>query len=349
VMNNLFNILGVGSSLSSLSSSGGELGLSGGLQLISSRDWFALLSGGKGGGLGLERLLARQDSGSSLGDRVWVESSHGDGVSEWVVSEELALLGRSGLQHSLDCGRSGDSGDIGVGKGRSRENVMLLGGGSSSGGSPQGVELLEGILSVDNESSNVGSRSELQEVESGDVAEVNTLDVSHRLVEGGRCVGVDEQGSSLVTPLAVSGLSLSNSNGLGFDDLLHVGPHSEVLQHLRSGLGLGEVVDNRVADDQRKLRDVLDPVSSGHHQRGDSGGSDGGCNSESLLIHIHSSVPSSPDLEGSEHATLSAHVSKGSLSRSVGTSSLTRGILATARPVPQDSAEVCSPAARETA
>ena len=45
----------------------------------------------------------------------------------------------------------------------------------------------------------------------------------------------------------------------------------------------------------------------------------------SLLVEVGLSVPFSVDLEGSEHSSLSAHVTEGSLSRSVGTRSSNSG------------------------
>lgn len=38
----------------------------------------------------------------------------------------------------------------------------------------------------------------------------------------------------------------------------------------------------------------------------------------SLLLDVDTTVPSSPDLDGSEHATLAAHVTEGGLTGSVG-------------------------------
>src|SRR6185312_10391741 len=45
----------------------------------------------------------------------------------------------------------------------------------------------------------------------------------------------------------------------------------------------------------------------------------------SLLLEVHLSVPSSPGLEGSIHTTLSAHVTEGTLSTSVGTGATDSG------------------------
>jgi hypothetical protein len=50
-------------------------------------------------------------------------------------------------------------------------------------------------------------------------------------------------------------------------------------------------------------------VTAGLHEGGHGRGSKSTGNSEAALVHIHLSVPSSPDLGGSEHASSTAHVS----------------------------------------
>lgn len=57
-------------------------------------------------------------------------------------------------------------------------------------------------------------------------------------------------------------------------------------------------------------------MSSGEHQGSDSGGSYSGGDGMSLLVGVDLFVPSSVGLERSEHSTLSAHVTEGSLARS---------------------------------
>jgi len=65
----------------------------------------------------------------------------------------------------------------------------------------------------------------------------------------------------------------------------------------------------------------MDFVASGFNERSNSGSSQSGSNSVSLLSQIDFSVPSSPGLKGSEHSTLSTHVTEGTLTRSGGTTS----------------------------
>jgi len=95
-------------------------------------------------------------------------------------------------------------------------------------------------------------------------------------------------------------------------------------QDFQSRLGLLCVLE-LVVDNQWDLWDLVDSVTSSHDQSWDSGCGQSGCNCESALVDIDLSVPSSPDLDGAEHSTSSAHVSEGSLSGSVGTTSVNTG------------------------
>ena len=60
-------------------------------------------------------------------------------------------------------------------------------------------------------------------------------------------------------------------------------------------------------------------MTAGHHERTTSSSSECRCNSVSLLIGVDLSLPLSPYLERSEHATFAAHVTKGTLAGTVST------------------------------
>jgi len=77
--------------------------------------------------------------------------------------------------------------------------------------------------------------------------------------------------------------------------------------------------------DERELGDIVDTVTTGHDERSASGGGEGGSDGVSLLVGVDLSVPLSPDLEGSEHATLTALVTEGSLAGTVGTGARNTG------------------------
>jgi len=287
------------------------------------------LSGG-GGSLGLvlgSGGLLLEGSGVSLVSLSsalavsGVQGLHSGVVSEGVESGELSDVGSLGSESSLDLLRVDDSEDISVGELRSGESVsLLLDGRSSSSVSKDLVQRLEGILGPDDESANVTTRGQSQEVKSSDGAELDSRNVSEGSSHGSR-LGVDNEGTSSSSPSAISGLSLSLSLNSVISDLLAVLVGLQVLEDGNGSLGLGDGVNNRVVNDEGNLGNLRDSVSSSHDKSGDGRSSDSRGEGKSSLLDIDSSVPSSPNSGGGKHSSLSAHVSKSSLSGSRGTSS----------------------------
>jgi hypothetical protein len=76
---------------------------------------------------------------------------------------------------------------------------------------------------------------------------------------------------------------------------------------------------------ERDFKDGLDPVTTGHDEGGDSGGSDGRDSGISLFIEIDLDVPLAPGLGGSKTPTTTAHIAKGSLAGSMGSSTTDTG------------------------
>lgn len=140
--------------------------------------------------------------------------------------------------------------------------------------SPDFVEGFEGILGPDDESSDVTSRGQSEEVQSSDGAEFDSGNVSEGLSHG-RGLSVDNQGSDSSSPSAVSGLSLSSSSASAILDLLAIFVSLEILEDGNGGLGLGDRVDERVVDNEGNLGNLRDSMSSGHHESGDGRSSNG--------------------------------------------------------------------------
>jgi len=120
---------------------------------------------------------------------------------------------------------------------------------------------------------------------------------------------------------SISHLSLSVAKLLAVSDSSEIVSCVDRLEKSSCRLGLVEVVDSLVVDDEGDLSNLLDSVSTSHHESGDRRGSDSRSQSVSLLSDVDLSVPSSPGLSGSEHSSTSTHVSESSLSSSVSTSS----------------------------
>ena len=74
-------------------------------------------------------------------------------------------------------------------------------------------------------------------------------------------------------------------------------------------------------NNERKLWDGSDFVSSSLNKWGACGGGKSGADGVSLLVEVNLSLPFSPDLEWGEHATLTALVTESTLAGSVSTGS----------------------------
>lgn len=105
-----------------------------------------------------------------------------------------------------------DSGNVRVGNLVSGESPPLLLGTGLSVGSEDVVEFLEGAFGPDNESADMTSRGELEKVQSANMSNLNSRDVSQSLDEGNIGSAVDDQGSSSAAISSVSELSSSSSD-----------------------------------------------------------------------------------------------------------------------------------------
>jgi len=280
--------------LSSSSLSGRSLSL-GGLGLLG-------LSGLLGSGLRLSGSSSiRGDLLKSL-DRL-------DGV---LLSEESGWGSLGRVDNGLNLIGVDDSGEVGV---RHLGGLDWSLGGS---GSVHGVELGEGGFSVDDESTHVSSRGKLKKVESLNVAKFNSTEVSESLFDS--IVGsVNNKRSTSHGVSSVSHLSLSGSDLLGGQASVDILVSSNLGQAGLGGGGLVHVLN--VREDQWNLRNVVDGMTSGHNQSRDGSCGKSGSNGESSLALVDLSVPLSPSLGWGEHSSTSAHVSEGSLSGSLGSSS----------------------------
>lgn len=254
---------------------------------------------------------------SSDGGSIRVKGILGSEVSQGVLlldgveDSVLSLVSDDGLDGiGVD-----DLGNVGVGQDSSVEVISALFLASESVASEDLVKGLESSFSPDDESTEVTTGSQLSEVKSVDVGDFNTGDVSDGSDEGGVFIVVDEKGTSSEIVSSVSELTLTSSDGLGVGNSFNIFVSTESLQE---GNDVSSLFNNfeLVIDNQRKVGDVGDSVTSGENEGSDGGGSQSGGNGVSLLLDVNLSVPSSPGLQGSEHSTLSTRVGEGTLSSS---------------------------------
>ena len=168
-------------------------GRSGSLLLASSLGSLLLESGGASL-LALDNSLLLGSS-ESLGGRV--DDLHKSLVFKRVLLSLAGSLGAALLlsESRLDLIGVDDSGEVSAGHHVSSKLESTLLDTSLSIGTEYVIELLESILGEDNESSEMTTRSELEKVQSGDVAGINTWEVSGGLFNETVLITVDDQRS----------------------------------------------------------------------------------------------------------------------------------------------------------
>lgn len=257
-------------------------------------------------------LLLGNELSLLLGE--WVELVHHGLVLQWVLLG--LIMGSDVLSHVSQLGLNligvDDSSDISAGHNGSVQGEARLLGGSFVVSSKNGRESLEGILGVDHESTEMSSWGELEDVESRDVASINTWEISSGLLDVSGVITVDEKWTLSHDVSRVSIFSSSLSDLLGLSDLSKISSSTELGEGGQERLGVGVLG----LENERELWDGVDFVTSGHDERGASGSSKSRGNGMSSLSDIASLVPFSPDLERSEHSSLSAHVTESGLTSS---------------------------------
>ena len=255
--------------------------------------------------------------------------STGDGsvgvqlVHSSLVLERVLLLGvvdvlHGGSDNGLDFVGVDDTVDISNSDNVLRKGVVLLLGSLFGDRAVDSVEVLEGVLGPDDETTDMTTRSETEEVETSDVAEFDTGEVSEGLSDTFFTIVVDNHGTETSDVTAISQLAHTTADVLGGSDLFDIGVATALLQEGDGFLGLLHVAEF-VSNNEGDFTDFVDLVTAGHDEGGDGRGSDGGDESISLLVEIDLAMPLSPDLGGSEHTTLATHVSEGTLAGSGGT------------------------------
>jgi len=180
------------------------------------------------GSLGFEECLS---SGVSLGfgggnelslfGSEWVESVSDGSVGKWVL---LGLVVNSDVpsgfsKFGLNLIGVDDSGKIGAGHDSSVEVISTLFEGRVSVGTENSVKSSETTLGEDDESTEMSSWSELEDIESMDVASVNTWQVSSGSLQFVISFVVDDQWSLSQDVSGVSQFTLTGSGVSGFSNL----------------------------------------------------------------------------------------------------------------------------------
>jgi len=256
--------------------------------------------------------LGSDDLVGSLSAAEGVQFLHHVAVLEWVL---LALVmdangGLDGIERGLDLVRVDDSGKIGAVHGVTLELVASLFGSFSGVGTENVIKFTEGRLGEDNESTDMTTRGKLEEVESVDVASINTGEVSCGSLHVVVLIVVHKKGSLSHGETRVTVLSMTIAHLLGLADTVEVSLTSEDIDGLEESASLLGVEG---VTDKRKFGGLHDTVTAGKNKRGTGRGGEGRSDGVSLLVDVDLAVPFSPDLEGSEHASLTALVTESGL------------------------------------
>lgn len=252
-----------------------------------------------------------------------VESVHeGMVVKRVLLSDVLHDGGLHLSELGLDLVGVDDSSEVSAVHHVSVEDIATLLDVGSSVVAEDTVKSLEGVLGPDDESAEVATRGELEEVKSVNVDEVDAGEVSGGSLHVLVLLTVNDQGSASEDVSGVSEFTLASSDLLGVSGSLHVLTSTNTLEGLEEGLG---GVNIEGLNNQGELGNVGDSVTSSENKGSDSGGSNGGGDGVSLLVSVDLSVPSSIGLEGSEHSTLSALVTEGTLAGSGSTRATNSG------------------------
>lgn len=273
----------------------------------------------------LNLLLAKLLLGEGSG--VGVEAELNLEVLERVLLLYNTALGdgtaTGGAEDLLDVAGVDDLGQIGLLHHGGRQEEVLLEGRGLSGGAVDLVESRESRRRPDDETAEVTTRGELEEVERVDGAGLDTGDVAESKDEVlAILLGVvDDERTTALLVAATPHLTLTGANLAGVLGLLDVGTGTDSLE---KGDGSGGLLDGAISeggrrDDEGNLGDGGDGVTTGEEKSRRTRGGERGGGREALLVEVDLLVPLAPDLGGSEHATGAAHVTEGGLTGAVST------------------------------
>jgi len=205
---------------------------------------------------------------------VRVDDLHGSLVLQGVLSAstllEVSLLDSTEL--GLNLVRVDNSGEISAGHHGSIKLVAALLNTFLSVGTKDVVKVLESISSEDNESTEMTTGGELEEVKSVNVADINTGKVAGGSLEVGVLVTVNDKGSLGHLEAGVSLFVGTSTGGLGGTDASHIIGSTDLLEGGKESLG---GVNVKGVNDKGEFGNVHDVVTSGNNKRSNSGGSEG--------------------------------------------------------------------------
>jgi hypothetical protein len=272
------------------------------------------------GNLTVSDLLSLDDFSTTKDLSVRVQTVHDTLVLERVLllsERTLVVLVTGRTDDGLDFVRVDQTSDIRVGHDVSRQDIVLLQGSRGFVGTVEFIQESKSRLSPDDETTQVSTRSQLEQVQTTDVDQFKTGQVAEGLDETVVFV-IDHKRTTALTVATVTELTLTSTELAGVGDLDNVRVGVEGLQEGNGFLGLGQLF-SRVVNNKRDFLNLFDTVTTGHDQRGKSRSSQSGSSSETLLVQVGLDLPLSPGLGRSKHTTTTTHVTESGLTGTVST------------------------------
>ena len=239
-------------------------------------------------GRGLLLALLVLGEGSSVG----VEAELHLLVAERVLLLDVgALLDGTTTDRAedlLDVAGVDDLAEIGLLHESRGEEEVLLESRGLGGGAVDLVESSESSRGPDDETSEVTTRSELEEVEGEDGRGLNTGQVAESSDELLAILigAVDDKRTTALPVAAAPELTLTSAHLPGLLDLLEVRASTDGLEESKGsgGLGNGTVSEGSRGNDERNLRDGGDVVTAGKEKSSGGRSSESGGGREALLV-----------------------------------------------------------------
>lgn len=179
-----------------------------------------------------------------------------------------AGLALGGVEDALDFGAVDETGKVGLGNnvGGDEEALLAL---------VDSVKLLDGRGGPDDETTEVTTGCELEEIESIDGAGLDTGDVSEALDEilSIDLGAVDNEGTTSLAVTAASELALSGAELLGSLSLLNIRAGTDSLEQTKSDGRLNGRAESGRVDNEGNLGNGSDLVATGHQKGSDGRGS----------------------------------------------------------------------------
>lgn len=133
------------------------------------------------------------------------------------------------------------------------------------------VEGFEGILGEDDESAEVTTWGELEEIKSVHVADINTWKVASGSLDTSVVVAVDDQRTLAEHEAGVPHLGLASASALLGASTMEVSSGASELESGKETLG---AVDVEVVNNEGKFGDIIDSVTTGLNEGSNGGGSE---------------------------------------------------------------------------